>query len=293
MNANSDMSELNSLNERLQCVQLPVTLKAKKVFRAMMMQNLARNQGEYLLITGHAGTGKSHLTQQLATLAEELLGGLKAKRPVISLPLNSAAGLKDFSRQLAQVIGNPVTLHRLLDKSGRDISHEVLNDLIKLGTRVLLVDEAHNLLLERPDAQSSELARRLKGLTYSGISIVFFALPGFQQTLSRYGELESRLYTKTPIQTGPLAGRTEEELDAAIKFLADVEAAFGVPADPHFDDPRIALPLVECSQGNLRDLMRIIQGAETERAARNGPTLTLDDFRQSANNVGVAWRDEP
>jgi energy-coupling factor transporter ATP-binding protein EcfA2 len=263
------------------------------VFRAMVRHNLARKQGEILLIAGPPGTGKSHLQDQLVALAMEMLRHTGAKRPVILLLLESAANLKDLSRQLAREIGNPVTMHKILEKSSKDISFEVLDDLVRLGVRFIFLDEAHNLLLSKPDDASVQLAKWLKNLTYKGISLVFSGLPEFRATLSRYGELVSRLYRPTPIETTALTGRTDLDLDAAVKFLGDLEHAYQVPANPHFDDARVALPLISCTQGNQRMLLRVVQAAVGEYENSGGSELSLEHFRTAAGLVGLKWEDEP
>lgn len=289
----SDITQqCSELEARLLDIELPVTILAKRILTSMVAQNLARGQGEFLLITGPAGTGKSHLRHQLTRLALSLLSAFGAKRPVVSIHLSGATNLKDFSHQLALAGGNPVTLHKMLDKSARDMSAEVGIDLARDQTRFIFLDEGHNMLLERPDKQSEYLEKWIKGLTYQGISVVFLGLPQLEETFTRYKELKSRLFRERPIQTGPLSFGSKAEVDIALAFLGDLQAAYNVPTAVEFRNPSLATPLLAATLGNQRAILRVVQAANTARLERNGALLELRDFRDAAELAGLDWRDE-
>jgi len=280
------------LRGRLLAIERPVTKVARKAFRTMMKQTLVRRHGEILLITGQPGTGKTHLDQQLLKDAEALCVGSQRQRPTLWVKLDATADIRDICRQIAMEIGNVQTIRRIVEKSAKDISLEVMNDIVKLGVVVVFFDEAHNLIMATGTPQAKALAKWLKNLTNAGVSLVFSGIPEVARTLSQYPELESRFYRPKPIETSGITAGTPQQSRDALKFLDDIRAAYDVPSEIPFSDPRMALPIIGATKGDLRILMRLIEAAVIGLTDRKGSVLTLDDLRSAAEVVGEDWSQE-
>ncbi|HEY1090449.1 MAG TPA: ATP-binding protein, partial [Burkholderiaceae bacterium] len=286
-------TESDDLNKRLLDIELPVTMLGRTVFAGLMRQTLVRRQGEILVVVGDSGSGKSHLRQQLERDAKALFPDPKETHRCISVVLDSSANLLALTRQIARKYGNPVTMNKILDKTSRDISFEVLEDIERLRTVVIFFDEAHNMRFLEPRGKDKErddpMAMWLKNLTYLGVSLVFFALPEFMHTVRRVRELNTRLYRDEPITTRGLTGTTDADIGAALKFLASVQAAHQVQARPAFSSPTIALPLIRATGGNLRKLMRLVHSAVDESRLRGSSQVEVADFEQAARLTGTEW----
>lgn len=277
------------LIEKLELIELPVTRLAKRVLKQMVRQSLERGEGEFLMITGPAGSGKSHLSRQLLRYAAELCKTSGRARSCMRLILAAAGNLKDLSRQLAREIGNPVTMRKLMDLSQKDLSLEVFEDLRRLGFVVLIFDEAHNLLFNKFNDEGLALALWLKNLTYLGICIVFLGEPQLAEIFPRYPAMTGRLYRPNPIQTTQLSASSREDIEIALNFLAEVQSAYGVDATPPFSHRDVALPLLAAARAEHRVIARLIQGAVTHYTEREGKSVILEDFAASALDAGLQW----
>lgn len=287
-------TDSDSLNERLLDIELPVTKQAREVFAALMRQTKARQEGEVLVVAGASGSGKSHLRRQLFRDAQAMFPDSEGTRRCMSIVLDSSASLLSLSRQIARKYGNPVTMHKILDKSTKDISFELLDDIERQGTLVMFFDEAHNMTFRDPRGKDKErddpMAMWLKNLTYLGVSQVYFGLPEFMSTARRVRELNTRLYRDEPITTLGLAGTTKEDVKAALDFLASLQRAHRVEAAPLFSSSEVVLPLIAATGGNLRKLMRLVHSAVDGARARKSALVELVDFQEAARLAGVEWQ---
>jgi len=136
---------MQSLADRLLDVELPVTKLSRQVFRALMEQTLARKEGEFLVVVGEPGCGKSHLRRQLFRDAQKHFCTPDRPMGCIQLVLEAAPNLLALTRQIARAYNNPATMHKILDKSKNDVSFEVLGDIERQATSVIFIDEAHNM----------------------------------------------------------------------------------------------------------------------------------------------------
>ena len=285
--------EPESLNDRLLGIELPVTRQAREVFAALMRQTTARLEGEVLVIVGTSGSGKSHLRRQLFRDAQDMCPDSAAKRQCLSIVLDSSANLLSLTRQIARKYGNPVTMNKILDKSTRDISFELLDDIERQNTLVMFFDEAHNMRFQEPRGKSQEkddpMAMWMKNLTYLGVSLVLFALPEFMNTVRRVQELNTRLYRDEPITTLGLTGTSPADIEAALQFLAAIQRAHQVNATPPFASRDVAMPLIQATGGNLRKLMRLVHSAVDESRKRLSSQVQLVDFEAAARLAGIKW----
>lgn len=285
---------MQSLADRLLDIELPVTTLARQVFHALMQQTIAREEGEFLVVIGDPGSGKSHLRRQLFRDAEKLCCTPDRPLGCIELVLEAAPTLLALTRQIARAYNNPATMHKILDKSKNDVSFEVLGDIKRQGTSVIFIDEGHNMTFKSRPAGSSEaddpMAMWLKNLTYLGVSVVFFALPEFDATTKRVREISNRLYRDTPIVLRGLTGQTKADVDAALRFLDDLQNAHQVVAVPRFSEEGVAMPLIRATGGNLRRIARIVQSAIDQSRYRGSPQVELTDFASAARLAGMEWR---
>ena len=288
-NATPSADELRS---RLLQIELPVTRIAKQTFVQMMRLTLLRRQGQIFVITGMPGTGKSHLKDQLVELAQDLCKDLKVKVPVLTVGLDTVFTLGDLARQIAIEIGNPVTMHRIMNKSAKELSTEVLEDIKRLGVKVIFFDEAHCISLS-PDPsapQSRLLASWLKKITNHGISIVFLGLPELGDKLTPYKELTSRMFRSQPLMTTGLLASTATERTETLEFLKKVQTAYGVETCISFSDSRIVIPMMGAMGGNLRDIMRLIDSAVGLSEVGNEKQVSLKSFEDAAELCGFPWK---
>lgn len=282
----------NELRARLLAIELPITKYSKQVFTLMMRHALRRLEGQILMVTGLSGTGKSHLKEQLYELAKELCAGLTGERRQLMVGLETVLNLGDLARQIATEIGNPVTMHKIIGMTAKNVSIEVFEDLKALGVRVIFLDEAHCIALAADSTSpfSVAMASWLKKLTNHGISIVFLGQPELSDKIILYKELRTRLYRKQPLMTPGLTAGTDEERAATLLFLDQVEDALGVNAEVPFSDPRIVIPMVSAMGGNLRDIMRLIGTAVEHTEMMNQSQVSIESFRVAAGLCGFPWK---
>jgi hypothetical protein len=280
-----------NLRERLLGIELPITRLARAVFSAFMRQTLRQGVGQILVVAGESGSGKSHLRHQLVRDAKSMMPADGGKHLVLDIVLGEAANLLALSRQVAEKYGNPVTMHKLLDKTARDVTFEVDIDIRRQGTKVMFFDEAHNMRFREssPGVVDDPMALWFKNRTYEGVSFVFFGLPKFLKTIEKVEDLKTRLFRDEPLVTTGLTGKPKADVQVGLQFMGDLQKAFGIDASPGFASREVSVPLIAASDGNLRKLVRLVDSAVDNARLRGASRVEEADFIAAAGLAGVEW----
>lgn len=234
-------------------------------------------------VTGEGGTGKTVLLEHIKRRYPSEEGYFAAKRTVVELRLPERPTGNGIAQLLLNEMGNELVAR---GKAPVDIYQTLYKTLNACGTKLLLIDEAQHLL---PTYKPRSNAARLTGAAgdflkllhdKTSIPIGFFGPPEIAGTFDRDAQLRSRFPGR--IRLNEYAG------DAAWnQVLAALDKALPLSESSHLSYPEISKWLHKSSQGNFRELKRILGRAVFLASRDRKNTLTLVSLEKAARLINM------
>lgn len=242
---------------------------AKQYFDGLLDRVDGGLEGVCLVLHGPTGAGKTHILKQLQKdpvlqLFETEEG---IQRPMLSLNAPSPCTLRTLGMRMLQHLG-----YRPRKKLMRE--HEVWDrvyaNLHAQGVGIVFIDEMHNVLAGRNEAERAKIAMTLKSLMVSETNPVQLILSGLDQLnqfIHRYEEVERRghFIEMTPLKT--------KDRKKVAKFLKDLQSQLGFQ-NSGFDEFDMPERFMAASQGYVGRMAYFAQEAATLAVSLGDTTIT-------------------
>ena len=270
---------------RIRHIRIPVWIDyptAEKIH--MEITDIIENPGprtrlRNLLLVGSPNSGKSALAQNVAesypTVDE--IGRETAHRPIVSILAPPSPEEGRLYERLLAAINAPFS------KSDRPESklHQLVTLLPALGTRLIVLDEIHDMLTGNPK-QSQKMLNILKQLgTLTGCPILAIGLPSAINSLSTNDQLGSRFAVMRLLAW-------ENNQDFSL-LLSSFEAVLPLEKPSHLTRASTQDLLYTWSEGLLGELSELLQRAATKAIRTKADRITRE-ILNSVNWVAPSLR---
>jgi len=233
------------------------------------MRNGTVQEARGLVVTAESGAGKSALlSRNLARIAgpareDSLPCG------VLSVTVPQEATLKSLAHNLCDSMGLEVQ-PRVTAWRAFEIAR---NRFQMLGIGVLLLDEAHHLLVTRRSGDpASEVLRAFKSFMQGGsaVALILSGVPCLEEMIRRDRETSRRL---GHLRLAPVSDRASRDLLAAAIRAYCGWAELAPVGDPHLLDR-----FLHATQANLGCSLEMVLGTIRAALLEDRGSLTLSDF---------------
>jgi hypothetical protein len=224
-----------------------------------------------LLLVGPTNNGKSMIIEKFRRQHPSSSGVDEEQIPVLAVQMPSEPSVARFYASLLAALGAPLRPRQQL----ADLEHVALLLLRRVGVRMLVIDELHNVLAGRDAGRrgflnllrflGNELRIPLVGV---GTREVYLAIRSDDQLENRFEPL-----------TLPVWGEGPETLS----LLASFASSFPLRAPSSIATPEVARYLLSRSEGTIGELTRLLTEAaiaavDSGEEAINHRTLTLATY---------------
>lgn len=246
----------------------------ERILRAvatLITRNNKGSEGSVHALVGMTRSGKSHLLRAFLDEHEkepikitDANGDFAFQRPVVYLKFvgNTTKGLTEALYEA--ITGNQS--EAVLGRSAKQ-SH-ILNEIIRYrkecGVRLLILDEAHQSILNKSDHAAKEVAKLVKDLSNSYFCVLLVGTEELVRLIDADPELQARV---TKVHRIHPFTRTEADLHIWKKILDGMdgvltEKVFGKPS--LLSEPHLAEALMTASGGTVGHMATLVENAALE-----------------------------
>lgn len=251
---------------------------AKQYFDGVLDRVDGGLEGVCLVLHGPTGAGKTHIVKHLrkdpVLQTFETEEGIQ--RPMLALDAPSPCTLRTLGMRMLKHLGYRPrkTLRR-----EHEVWDRVFANLHAQGVGLVFIDEMHNVLAGRNNAEREKIAMTLKSLMVSETNPIQIILSGLDELgtfIHKHEEVERRSHF---IEVTPLRSRDRSK---AVRFLKDLQIQLGFPGSC-FDKDDMPERFMLASQGYIGRIAYFAQ----EAAAL---AVSLNDATIAAEYLGEAYR---
>lgn len=221
-----------------------------------------------LVIFGDAGCGKTRLRNTLLDHHPETFDGQKFSTPLLVIELPEPATVMSVAQEFLHVLGSPLIYKGTI----ATLTRTVRSLLAEAGTRVIVIDEFHNLIDSSTSSvlrHASEWLKSLSNKTHVGM--ICLGRPE-GKVVYRFNTQIMQRWTARNLDR--FHWKDEGLREDYLNFLAGVDSQLPIADWSNLDDPDLAARLYAASAGIPRYLMRLI--TEGTRVAMEVDARRLD-----------------
>jgi hypothetical protein len=285
----ADDADREEYHARLVIVSTPAIRHIAATGRKRILLNRhQRSARRGLIVSGPAGTGKTTAITQLGKNYEQLTRRRQPATtpalPVVYVTVPPAATPKMLAVELARFIGLPLPTRF----SQVEVTNQVCDLLCTLGTRLVLLDEIHNLDLgTRVGAEASDQIKYLSERIPATFVLAGVDVDGGGLFAGRRGGQIAGRYTLIPTRPFPFGGSDERHAWQAL--IATLEQSLRLHAHRPGTLLRLDSYLHERTAGMIGSLSHLIREAAleaisngTEKITRAGlDAIDLDQYAET------------
>lgn len=230
-------------------------------------------------VIGEFRSGKSFLIQNYARDYPSVIEGKKKVYPVLYLDARREWDAKEMARQILKLTDRP---HR--DMSIAQLNTKALERMTALGTKLLIIDDAHCLIGKKGVVANSfygfiqeAVERRICNVLLSGPPVV-------QAAILERDELRGRgNFPRTPVKSFSLATETGKKNYRLFLGGVDNRLPFLEPTD--FLQPAYYDDLKAVSRGSIGETMNLIKDAAFLALDDGARKIELEHFRTALHDM--------
>jgi len=234
-----------------------------------------RNRMPNLLIVGSAGNGKTHILSRFEHLhpASDRPDRYSSSVPVVAVRAPAVADRGElFSRMLRRL----AVPHKMKDSAAHKMQ-SVIEEMHKVGTRVLLIDEVHDLLNGSKLQQRQAIGSLKDFSNESRISIVAAGTAAARTALS----VDDQLWTRFDALELP---RWDYGPDFK-RLLASFEKLLPLPEPSFLANPAKSMKIYEFTGSTIGKIAKLIMEAAITAVNEGKPAITIEILTEAGEAV--------
>ncbi|WP_426266028.1 TniB family NTP-binding protein [Sphingomonas sp. LHG3443-2] len=243
-----------------------------------------QTQGGVRLIAD-TGSGKTVGAERFKAYVEAAGEHTPGSQPVVIATVDGSGTTRSIPASILKAMGVPRPEH------GAEpvLWMRAFDALERHETQLLIIDE-FNRAARRP-TMSSAIATALRDVMDRGIvPMAFLATEEARDVFRRSPDLAGRL--DAPVTMDPLDWLVEEDRDLFESFVSGLDDQLVelriLRTSSGFAIPKTAQTLCEASNGNIRQLCRIIETALAAVVRRDDPAIGIDDLADAVEDWSIA-----
>jgi hypothetical protein len=241
--------------------------KAKEIFEKLddLLEYPRIDRMPNLLVTAETNNGKSVLARRYCYLHKPKLteDSVKLIVPVVYMEAPPNPEEKRFYNVLLKELNAPFKINDTVDKK----QHQAFTILKKLETKMLIIDEIHNILVGSLTKQRTflnvirNLANELRIIIVAfGITEAVNAINADQQLSNRFDREKLPLW---------------EDNDDYYRLLTSFESIFPLRKPSYLKEDEIALKILSLSEGTIGEIAKILRLAAIDAINSGTEAITI------------------